>query len=271
MSRIIVLDVSLGYPLKNIVPGTIYRIAVDIEDGRKKHVSIFMWDGNIYYQSSVYGKIDKIEHYWCSIEKMKRFITQENIKYFFQNHEKRKRQKTIKELYEMLISCEYKWKISFCEYYEVKNNLQSDFSDWYKFDDLYFVSEALSPSNHPGDASISDGSWRESSVITLDMIADQRKNPVPECIKEKISYFANCMLREKLVDIKYVQFLLHAKIEFTVIGSLHKDYKIYIIMVDDCWNHICEKRFCLCDCKKEMEDAVEGYFRSELFPEKAVL
>lgn len=62
MSRIIVLDVSLGYPLKNIVPGTIYRIAVDIEDGRKKHVSIFMWDGNIYYQSSVYGKIDKIEH-----------------------------------------------------------------------------------------------------------------------------------------------------------------------------------------------------------------
>ena len=271
MSRRIVLDVSLDYPLKNIVSGTIYRIAVDIEDERKKHVSIFIWDGNIYYESTIYGKLDQIERYCCSVEKMKRFITQENIKYFFHNHGKRKKQKTVKELYEIIISCEYKWKISFCEYYEAKNNLQSDFSGWYNYDDLNFVSETLNPCSHPGDASISKGSWQESSVITLDMIADQRRNPVPECIKEKISYFANCMLREELADIKDVRFLLHAKIEFRVVGSLYKHYKIYIIMVDDCGNHLCENRFCLCDCEKEMEDAVEEYFRSELFPEKAAV
>lgn len=78
------------------------------------------------------------------------------------------------------------------------------------------------------------------------------------------------MLDEKLADIESVRFLLHAEIEFRVIGLLFKHYKIYIVMVDKNGNQLHKNDFCLCDCEKEQENAMEEYFRNEIFPEKIV-
>ena len=64
--------------------------------------------------------------------------------------------------------------------------------------------------------------------------------------------------------------MLHAEIEFRVIGSLFKHYKIYIVMVDKNGNQLHKNDFCLCDCEKEQENAMEEYFRNEIFPEKIV-
>ena len=102
------------------------------------------------------------------------------------------------------------------------------------------------------------------------MISDRRKQKVPDCIKEEIIYWTNTMLDEKLADIESVRFLLHAEIEFRVIGSLFKHYKICIVMVDKNGNQLHKNDFCLCDCEKEQENAMEEYFRNEIFPEKIV-
>lgn len=78
------------------------------------------------------------------------------------------------------------------------------------------------------------------------------------------------MIGEKLVDIESVRFLLHAEIAFETVGTLFKSYKVNIVMVDKKGCQLHKSRFCLCDCEKEQEDAMEEYFRKELFPDKSV-
>ena len=64
--------------------------------------------------------------------------------------------------------------------------------------------------------------------------------------------------------------MLHAEIAFEVVGSFFKSYKVYIIMADKNGNQLHKNDFCLCDCEKEQENAMEEYFRNELFPDKVV-
>lgn len=97
------------------------------------------------------------------------------------------------------------------------------------------------------------------------MISDERKQSVPDCIKEEIAHYMNTMLEENIIDIKDVRFLLHAKIEFEVIGTLYRSYRVEIIMIGENRKQLHKERFCLCDCSKEQENAMEEYFRNELF------
>ena len=108
------------------------------------------------------------------------------------------------------------------------------------------------------------------ATITLDMISDRRRQKVPDCIKEETIYWTNTMLDEKLVDIESVRFLLHAEIAFETVGSLFKSYKVNIVMVDKKGHQLHKCRFCLCDCEQEQENAMEEYFKNELFPDKTV-
>ena len=78
------------------------------------------------------------------------------------------------------------------------------------------------------------------------------------------------MLEENLIDIKDVRLLLHAKIEFEVIGTLYRSYRIEIIMIGENRKQLHKVYFCLCDCENEQENAMEEYFRNELFPDKVV-
>lgn len=64
--------------------------------------------------------------------------------------------------------------------------------------------------------------------------------------------------------------LLSAKIEFEVIGTLYRSYRVEIIMIGENRKQLHKVYFCLCDCEKEQENAMEEYFRNELFPDKAV-
>ena len=41
-------------------------------------------------------------------------------------------------------------------------------------------------------------------------------------------------------------------------------------MADKNGNQLHKNDFCLCDCEKEQENAMEEYFRNELFPDKVV-
>lgn len=108
------------------------------------------------------------------------------------------------------------------------------------------------------------------ATITLDMVSDRRRQKVPDCIKEEIIYWTNTMLDEKLVDIESVCFLFHAEIAFETVGTLFKSYKVNIVMVDKKGCQLHKGRFCLCDCEKEQEDAMEEYFKNGLFPNKTV-
>ena len=166
----------------------------------------------------------------------------------------------------MLMECGYKREINFNEFHEAERELKSDFSKWHKYDDFHFISKKLNPHANPGDAQM--GTTPFGATITLDMVSDRRGQKVPECIKEEIIYWANTMLGEKLVDIESVRFLLQAEIAFEVVGTLFKSYKVNIVMVDKKGNQLHKNRFCLCDCEKEQEDAMEEYFRKELFPDK---
>lgn len=166
------------------------------------------------------------------------------------------------------MECEYKREINFNEFYESECELKSDFSNWHKFDDFIFKAQALDPNSHLGDVLISKSHF--GANITLDMILDRRKQSIPDYIKKEIIYWTNTMLDEKLADIKSVCFLLHASIEFEVIGTFYKNYQIYMIMVDKNGKQLHEARFSLFDCEIEQRNAMDDYFKNELFPEKAV-
>ncbi|RKI25509.1 hypothetical protein D7V82_20870 [bacterium 1xD8-6] len=267
--RFIVLDIQGDYPLKSIKPNIYYRVTLN--KAEKRHVDFFVLNGNIYYETVIYvGACERtVNNYCCSIEKLRRFITKTNISQFFKCRKKMEIE-TVNDLLLMAAECGYKREINRNgEFYEAESELRSDFSSKYKFDDFKFaVSIDLNPPSHPGDALITKS--HDGAKIILDMISDERKQPVPDCIKEEISHYANTMLEENLIDIKDVRFLLHAEIEFLVIGTLYKHYKVYIIMIDGKREELHKCRFCLCDCEKEQEEAMEEYFRNELFSDKTV-
>lgn len=261
--RFIVLDIEADYPLKNVKPHIFYRLTLNGEERRCYH--FFVVNGNIYFKVILYGKNDIQDYYCCSIEKLKKFIMRANISQFFKCGKKTELE-TVDNLCIMLMECGYKREIDFHEIYEAKKNLRSDFSKWHKYDDFHFISKKLNPNANPGDAEM--GNTPFGSTITLDMISDRRKQKVPDCIKEEIIYWTNTMINEKLVDIESVQFTLCAEIAFEVIGTLFKKYKVTIAMVDKNGNQLHKSRFCLCDCGKEQENAMEEYFKNELFSER---
>lgn len=265
--RLIVLDIQLDYLLKNIKPHIFYRIALAIDKEERRYFYFFILNGNIYFKNSVYrNDMNNVEEYYCcSIEKFKRFIAKANISQFFKFKGKNELE-TVNDLYIMIMECGYKREIDHNDFDEAMDELKSDFSNWHKFDEFIFRTQALDPRHPPGDALIRQSHY--GTVITLDMISDRRKQAIPDCIKEEVIYWTNTMLDEKLVDINSVLFLLHAEIEFEVIGTLYKNYIINIIMVDKKGNQLHKDRFCLCDCEKEQQDAMEEYFKNELFTDK---
>lgn len=265
--RFIVLDIQLDYPLKNIKPHIFYRIALAIDKEERRYFYFFILNGNIYFENVVCrNDLHNVEEYCCcSIGKFKRFIAMENISEFFR-FKKKTDLETVNDLYITIMECGYKREIDFNEFYEAENELKSNFSNWHKFDEFIFKAQALDPNHHPGDALITKSHF--GATITLDMISDRRKQAIPDCIKEEIIYRINRMLNEKLVDINSVEFLLHAEMEIEVIGTLYKLYKIHIIMIDKEENQLHEANFYLCDCEKEQENAMEDYFKNELFPDK---
>lgn len=241
---LIVLDIQLDYLLKNIKPHIFYRIAVSIDKEERKYFYFFILNGNIYFKNSIYrNDMNNVEEYYCcSIEKFKKFTTKVNISQFFKFRGKTEFE-TVNDLYIMIMECGYKREIDHNEFYEAENELKPDFSNWHKFDEFIFIKQALNPNSHPGDTLIRQSHF--GTIITLDMISDKRKQAIPDCIKEEIIYWTNTMLDEKLVDINSVRFLLHAEIRFEVIGSLYKNYKINIIMVDKKGNQLHKDDFCL--------------------------
>ena len=266
--RFIVLDIQADYPLKSINPNIFYRVTINKEE--KRYANFFILNGNIYFKVAIYmSACERTENYYCcTIEKLKRFVTKVNISQFFKCRKKMELE-TVSDLLLMAVECGYKRETDFHEFYEAEEELKSDFSSRYKFDDFKFaVSIDLNPPSHPGDALITKS--HDGAEITLDMISDERKQPVPDCIKDEIAHYANTMLEENLIDIKDVRFLLHAKIEFEVIGTLYRNYRVEIIMIGENRKQLHKVYFCLCDCEKEQENAMEEYFRNELFPDKIV-
>lgn len=268
--RFIVLDIQAEYPLENIKPYIFYKIDLEISRENKIYFNFFILNGNFYYKRICYrnDNRDDIYYYCCSVEKLKKFITKTNISQFF-CRKKKVSPETVYDLRVMLMECGYKREIDFDEFYEAESELKSDFSKWHKYNDFHFLSISLNPNAHPGDAQI--GTIPYGATITLDMISDRRKQKVPDCIKEERAYWANTMLEEKLVDIEKVRFLLHAEIGFKVIGTLYKNCRIEIIMVDKNGNQLHKAYFYLCDCSKEQEEAMEEYFKNELFPDMTVI
>ncbi len=263
--RRIVLNIQADYPLNNIKSCIFYRLTLEISKENSRYFDFFILNGNFYYERICYrnDNRDFENYYCCSIEKLKKFISRSNISQFFS----RKRKISLEiadDLQVMLMKCGYKREIKFNEFHEAECELKSDFSKWHKYDDFHFISKKLNPHANPGDAKM--GNVPFGATITLDMISDRRKQKVPDCIKEEIIYWTNKMLEENLIDIESVRFLLHAEIAFEVIGSLFRSYKVNIVMVDKEGNHLHKARFCLCDCEKEQENAMEEYFRNELFP-----
>lgn len=261
--RLIVLDIQVDYPLNSIKPNIFYRLALNKEE--KKYADFFILNGNIYFEITVVKSASErtVNCYCCTIEKLKRFIAKTNISQFFRCRKKIELE-TVSDLLLMAVECGYKREIDYRgEFYEAESELKSDFSKWHKYDDFHFISKKLNPHANPGDAKM--GNVPFGATITLDMISDRRKQKVPDCIKEEIIYWTNKMLEENLIDIESVRFLLHAEIAFEVIGSLFKSYKVNIVMVDKEGNQLHKSRFCLCDCEKEQENAMEEYFKKELF------
>lgn len=266
--RFIVLDIQADYPLKSIKPNIYYRVNLNKEE--KRYTYFFVLNGNIYFETVICMSACKnmVNDYCCSIEKLKKFITKTNISQFFKCRKKIGLE-TVSDLLLMAVECGYKREIDHNgEFYEAESELKSDFSSRYKFDDFKFaVSVDLNPPSHPGDVLVSKS--RNGAEITLDMISNERKQPVPDCIKDEIVYFANNMLEENLIDIKDTYYLLHGRLEFYVIGSLCKNYRVDIIMVDRNSKQRYEKHFCLYDLGKEATAMMEEYFKNELFPDKA--
>ncbi len=272
--RFIVLDIQADYPLENIKPHIFYRITLEISKENRRYFYIFILNGNFYFENLSYRKKelmtleDSLEvYYCCSIEKVKRFITKTNISHLLKR-DKKISLETIDDLRIVLMECGYKREIKFNEFHEAERELKSDFSKWHKYDDFHFIAKKLNPNANPGDVKM--GSTPFGSTIILDMISDRRKQNVPDCIKEEIIYWTNTMLEEYLIDIKDVRFLLHAEIEFKVIGTLYRNYRVEIIMIGENRKQLHKAHFCLCDCEKEQENAMEEYFKNELFPDKVV-
>lgn len=266
--RFIGLHIQADYPLKSIKPNIYYVVTLNKEE--KRYTDFFILNGNIYFETAIImSACERTENYYCcTIEKLKRFVTKVNISQFFKCRKKMELE-TVSDLLLMAVECGYKREIHFHEFYEAEEELKSDFSSRYKFDDFKFaVSIDLNPPSHPGDALITKS--HDGAEITLDMISDERKQPVPDCIKDEIAHYANTMLEENLIDIKDVRFLLHAKIEFEVIGTLYRSYRVEIIMIGENRTQLHKVYFCLCDCEKEQENAMEEYFKNELFPDKVV-
>lgn len=265
-SRFIVLDIQSDYPLGSIKPNIFYRLTLNKEE--KRYARFFILNGNIYFEIAVYkSACERTEDYYCcSIEKLKRFITKTNISQFFK-FKKKTELENVNDLYIIIMECGYKREIDLNEFYEAENELKSDFSSRYKFNDLKFEKSVdLNPRSHPGDVLITKSHY--GAIITLDMVHDNRKQPVPDCIKDEITYFANKMLEENLIDIKDIRFMLHAEIEFEVIGSLSKDCGVEIIMIDKDRNQLHKVHFSLYDLGKEATAMMEEYFKNELFPDK---
>ena len=267
--RFIVLDIPGDYPLGNIEPHIFYRLTLEISKENRRYFHFFILNGNFYYENIYYRNINKdLDFYYCcSIEKLKRFIAKTNISQFF-SRKKKISLEIVDDLRVMLMECGYKREIDFKEFYEAESELKSDFSKWHKYDDFHFISKKLNPYANPGDAQM--GTTPFGATITLDMISVRRRQKVPDCIKEETIYWTNTMLDEKLVDIESVRFLLHAEIAFETVGSLFKSYKVNIVMVDKKGHQLHKCRFCLCDCEQEQENAMEEYFKNELFPDKTV-
>lgn len=267
--RFIVLDIQGDYSLENIEPHIFYQLTLEINKENRRYFYFFILNGNFYYENICYRNIntDLDFYYCCSIEKLKRFIAKTNISQFF-SRKKKISLETVDDLRVMLMECGYKREIGYGEFSEAKSELKSDFSRWHKYDEFHFISKRLNPYANPGDAEM--GTTPFGATITLDMASDRRKQKVPECIKEEIIYWTNTMLGEKLADIESVRFLLHAEIAFETVGTLFKSYKVNIVMLDKKGCQLHKSRFCLCDCEKEQENAMEEYFRNELFPDKAV-
>lgn len=266
--RFIGLRIQADYPLKSIKPN-IYYVVTSNKEG-KRYANFFILNGNIYFETAIImSACERTENYYCcTIEKLRRFVKKVNISQFFKSRRKMELE-TVSDLLLMAVECGYKREIGFHEFYEAESELKSDFSSRYKFDDFKFVvSIELNPPSHPGDALITKSHY--GAEITLDMISDERKQTVPDCIKDEIAHYANTMLEENLIDIKEARFLLHAKIEFEVLGTLYRSYRVEIIMIGENRKQLHKVYFCLCDCEKEQENAMEEYFRNELFPEKTV-
>lgn len=263
--RFIGLHIQADYPLISIKPNIYYGVTLNKEE--KRYADFFILNGNIYFETTVVKSACErtVNCYCCTIEKLKRFIAKTNISQFFKCRRKIELE-TVNDLLLMAVECGYKREIDYRgEFYEAESELKSDFSNRYKFDDLKFaVSIDLNPPSHPGDALITKSHF--GAEITLDMISDERKQPVPDCIKDEIAHYINTMLEENLIDIKDVRFLLHAKIEFEVIGTLYRSYRVEIIMIGENRKQLHKVYFCLCDCSKEQENAMEEYFKNELFP-----
>lgn len=265
----IVLDIQADYPLKCIKPNIYYRVTLNNEE--KRFARFFILNGNIYFEISIVKSACEIttDYYCCTIEKLNRFIKKINISQFFKCKKKIELE-TAGDLLLIAVECGYKREIDHNgEFYEAEKELKSDFRNRYEFDDFKFaVSIDLNPLSHPGDALITKS--HSGAKIILDMISDRRKQPVPDCIKDEIVYFTNKMLEENLIDIKDVRFLLYAEIEFEVIGTLYKNYRVHIIMINGEREQLHEECFCLYDCGEEQENAMGEYFKNELFPERII-
>lgn len=269
-SRFIVLNVAPNFPLDSIKANVMYIFSTSSsysEDADKESVTLFVNNGNIYLYFRRFNNKNISNNMeirmCCSITRLKRFVASENIKKFIIQHGRKKQLETIADLYKAVFKCGYAREIERDEYYEAESNLKSDFSERCKFDDLNFTTKALSARSHPGDALVTQSRW--GSTIIFDMISNRRKQQIPNCIKDEILHWANKLMEENLLTFKDVRFLLHAEIELEVLGSLSKRYKVRIIMIDKNGEQLSKKDFCLCDCTKEMEDAMEKYFKEELF------
>ena len=191
-SRFIVLDIQSDYPLGSIRPNIYYRATINKEENR--HAHFFILNGNIYIEIAVYKSACErtIDYYCCSIEKLKRFITKTNISQFFK-FKKKTELETLSDLYIVIMECGYKREIDENEFYEAECELKSDFRSRYKFDDFKFaVSINLNPKSHPGDILITKSHF--GAVITIDMVHDNRKQPVQDCIKEEINYIKHILV-----------------------------------------------------------------------------
>lgn len=262
------LDIQPEHPLERVKTNIFYRVILNKEEKRYAH--FFVINGNIYFETIVCSSDCKrtADYYCCTIVKLKRFITRANISQFFKSGKKTELE-TVNDLYIMIMECGYKREIDHNEFCEAEFELKSDFRSRYKFDDFKFaVSTDLNPRSHPGDALITKS--RFGAIITLDMISDKRKQLVPNCIKDEIVYFANNLLEENRIDIKKAYFLLHGMIELYVIGTLNKDCRVEIIMIDQNNKQRYKKYFCICDLGKEEKAMMEEYFRNELFPDNVI-
>lgn len=270
MSRIY-LQVSPNYLLRNVRANVVYTTNAFNPYTKKTNrcnSSLFVNNGNIYCNFRDFEDCKEI-YVCCSIIKLKKFITSTNIKNFMSFHRKAEKLELIADLYECVINCGFTRKIKEVEYYEAEQNIKSDMKNRYKFEDFKFVSKGLVSNSYPGDVAIQNS--RDGFEIALDMISQNRKQPVPEFLKNHITYYSNNMLEENILNIDDVWFLLRACIDFTEGGTLYKHYRVEIIMINKNKEELQKKRLYICcqdNYSSENVNDMEMYFKNELFPLK---